>query len=270
MTNARFCARLGIPRSTWYYWRTCHLQGRVANRWPAPVIDVIEEVAANKALAYSQWGLRKIWGLLRRDGIKVSAASVKRALARRDLLLPVRYQTERRNLAKSRRALFTNPPCRRNRVWQTDFSEVETIKGGTWQISPVVDYIGKVCLACPVSGTQAAKDAIAAVRAAIAEAEEIMGHRLLEDCTDPITGEIYPVTIVSDNGPAYKSDASARLIASHPELAHVRTRHHSPQTNGVVERFNESIKYEHIYTLEISDVIALADEAEAYREGEFK
>ena len=27
----------------------------------------------------------------------------------------------------------------------------------------------------------------------------------------------------------------------------MRTRHYSPETNGVVERFNQSLKYEHLY-----------------------
>ena len=38
-----------------------------------------------------------------------------------------------------------------------------------------------------------------------------------------------------------------------------------PETNGVVERFNGSIKYEHLFRLEIPDAITLADEAEAFR-----
>ena len=46
----------------------------------------------------------------------------------------------------------------------------------------------------------------------------------------------------------------------------MRTRHHAPETNGVVERFNRSLKYEHLYREEIRDVIALRDEVEAYRE----
>ena len=39
------------------------------------------------------------------------------------------------------------------------------------------------------------------------------------------------------------------------ELRHVRTRHHAPETNGVVERFNGSPKYEHLYRLEIPDLL---------------
>lgn len=117
------------------------------------MVDAIEEKAAEQAHRWSAWGHRKIWAMLRADGVHVSRSSVLRALARRDLLLPKRYQAERRALAAARRALFVAAPTRRNRVWQTDFTEVETSKGGTWRISPVVDYAAKLALATPVSGT---------------------------------------------------------------------------------------------------------------------
>lgn len=70
---------------------------------------------------------------------------------------------------------------------------------------------------------------------------------------------------MSDNGPVYKSTDFLAFIRARPELAHVRTRHHAPETNGVVERFNGSLKYEHLYRLEIPDALTLADQSEAYR-----
>jgi hypothetical protein len=66
----------------------------------------------------------------------------------------------------------------------------------------VVDYWSKLCLAAPVSGTQTARDAIVAIRAGIEAAEQMLGGPLLEDCLDAATGEIHPVVIVTDNGPA--------------------------------------------------------------------
>src|SRR5207302_7008666 len=102
----RFLHRLGVPASTWYYWRTAHLRGRPARRWPAPVVDRIEAAAAEQAHKWSARGHRKIHAMLRADGVAVSPASVKRALRRRGLLLPVRYQAERRQLAKTRKATF--------------------------------------------------------------------------------------------------------------------------------------------------------------------
>ena len=87
---------------------------------------------------------------------------------------------------------------------------------------------------------------------------------MLSDCTDPATGELTPVTVVTDNGPAYKSADFARFIAGRPEFTHVRTRHHAPETNGVVERFNQSLKYEHLYRHEIANGQDLVDQVTEY------
>lgn len=73
----------------------------------------------------------------------------------------------------------------------------------------------------------------------------------------PGSDELALLTIVTDNGPAFKSADFVGFIARHPELRHVRTRHGAPETNGVVERFNRSLKYEHLYREEIADVLVL-------------
>jgi transposase InsO family protein len=265
MKVRRFCSRLGIPSSTWYYWRQGYYRAKPVKRWPAPVVDRIEEPAAQKAFEFSAWGHRKIWAMLRADGTCVSQSSVKRALKRRGLLLPVRYQAERRTLAKHRRAAFDQPPMRRNRVWQMDFSEFETTTHGTWQLSAVVDYAAKLCLACSPSGTQRAEDAVRALEAAIEQAQALAGCSMLEECIDPETGALAPLVVVTDNGPAFKSAAFERFFMSRPYLKHVRTRHRSPETNGVVERFFETVKYEHLYTLEISNGHELAQELVKFR-----
>jgi transposase InsO family protein len=204
--------------------------------------------------------------MLRADGVAVSVSSVERALRRQALLQPRRYLAERRQLAAHRKAVFLDPPSRRNRVWQADFTEFETTGGGTWRILVVVDYATKVCLATAITGTSTARDAIESLEGAIVECERLTALPLLADCTDRATGEITPCVIVTDNGPAFKSADFVHFIARHPELRHVRTRHHAPETNGVVERFNRSLKYEHLYREEIADVIGLDEQVRAYRE----
>ena len=79
-------------------------------------------------------------------------------MARRNLLQPVRYQAERRQLAAARREVFVDPPVRRNRVWQADFSTFETTSEGAWQLCGVVDYAATIALACPVTTTQCDSD----------------------------------------------------------------------------------------------------------------
>ena len=212
------------------------------------MVDRIEPDVAKYAAEWPAWGYRKIAAIAAVEGCDVgSPSSVNRAMARRNLLQPVRYQTERRQLAAARREVFVEPPARRNRVWQVDFSAFETTTEGTWQLCGVVDYVAKVALVCPVTVTQTAVDLLAALHAAIDAAEALLGCRLAEECVDPRTGEIVPLVVVTDNGPAMKSVATARWFAARPHLSHVRTRHRSPHTNGVVERWFESLKYERLY-----------------------
>ena len=106
-------------------------------------------------------------------------------------------------------------------------------------------------MARPVTATQTAADLLGALQGAVEAAEALLGHPLVEDCTDPATDEVTPLVIVSDNGPAMKSLAAARRFAARAHLTHMRTRHSAPHTNGVVERWIETLRYEHLYRQDI-------------------
>jgi len=57
-----------------------------------------------------------------------------------------------------------------------------------------------------------------------------------------------------------------RRLARLRLLRHVRTRVRSPQTNGVIERFFGTLKYEHLYRAPIDDGGALAMETARFRD----
>jgi putative transposase len=128
LTVSRFAELIDMPRRT-YHDRLRRLRDGSPGKgpWPAPVVDRIEPLVAKYASDWDAWGHRKVWAIARADGHDIgSQSSVKRAMARRDLLQPLAYQAERRQLARVRREAFLEPPSRRNRVWQFDFSEYET------------------------------------------------------------------------------------------------------------------------------------------------
>ena len=83
---------------------------------------------------------------------------------------------------------------------------------------------------------------------------------------DPETGEIRTIALVTDNGPCFKAARLAAFIEKRPELIHIRTRRKSPNQNGVRERAFGSLKYEHLYRLEIDDGYQLGLEVETYRQ----
>ena len=84
--------------------------------------------------------------------------------------------------------------------------------------------------------------------------------------SDPDTGEVRPVALVTDNGPCFKSLRFAAFIDRQPELIHIRTRRNSPGQNGVRERAFGSLKYEHLYRHDIDDGHDLGLHLEYYRE----
>ena len=118
MPITRFSDLIGVPRRTYSYRLAKYRAGDpVKGPWPAPVVDRIEPVVAKVAEDWPAWGHRKVWAMAHYDGHDIgSPSSVARAMARRGLLQPVRYQTERRQWAKARKEAFLEPPTRRNRV----------------------------------------------------------------------------------------------------------------------------------------------------------
>jgi transposase InsO family protein len=49
------------------------------------------------------------------------------------------FRADRGSWARLRKRVFRDPPRQRNRVWQMDFSEFETARGGIWRICAVAD-----------------------------------------------------------------------------------------------------------------------------------
>ena len=157
-------------------------------------------------------------------------------------------------------------------MWQMDLTEFETARGGIWRICAVIDYATKYCLAATVTPTLAGTDALACLRRAVVEAERVLalddlradrGEMDVVDAGDLVTGQApAPIAVVTDNGPCFRGGTFAdAFTGDDPVLRHVRTRVRSPQTNGVVERFFGTLKYEHLYRAIIGDGNALAVES---------
>jgi len=240
------------------------------------VVDQIEARAAKYAEEWPAWGYRKVAALMRADGYEVTNSSVQRALRRRGLLLPQGFRADRKSWAALRRRVFHDPPTERNRVWQTDFSEFETAHGGIWRISAVIDYVTKYCLAITVTPTGRGRDAVHCVRLAVEEATCVLnladlrqdrGEMDVLDADENVIGRApAPIALVSDNGPCYRGKDFQTIFAGHdPVLRHIRTRIKSPQTNGVIERFFGTLKYEHLFRGYIGDGDALDMEVHRFR-----
>ncbi|MBA2738930.1 MAG: DDE-type integrase/transposase/recombinase [Nocardioidaceae bacterium] len=272
MPTTRFCQLLGIPERSYRRWQARARAGRPPEKgpWPRPARDAHHDLVVELAAQHPAWGHRKTWAMARHRGHAVTMSTVLRILDDEGLLLRADYQRERRQLAQQRRAAFAAPPTGPNMVWQLDFSEYETPTGGTWRVAGVADYWSKYEFGWHWSPTANQHDAIAAVELALVEAQRLLDLGpeqvpLVEHLTDPDSGEIVPIIVVTDNGGPFRSFRFGALIASRPELQHVRTRVNSPGQNGVRERAFQSLKYERLYREPIDDPLDLVREGEAFR-----
>lgn len=267
MPTARFCQLVGIPERSYRRWQSKARAGHPPKGpWPAPVRLAHRDVVVDLAVRHPAWGHRKIWATARHSGHRVSQSSVLRILDDAGLLLKADYQRERRQIAQQRKAAFAAAPTGPNMVWQFDFSEYETTGGGTWRVAGIADYWSKYEFGWHWSPTANQHDAVAGVELALAEAQRLLaGPSLLEHLTDPDTGEIVPITLVTDNGGPFRSFRFEAFITGRPELRHVRTRVRTPGQNGVRERAFQSLKYERLYRAQIDDATDLVREAEAFR-----
>jgi putative transposase len=104
--------------------------------------------------------------------------------------------------------------------------QFETARGGTWRVAGIADYWSKYEVGWHWSPTASQHDTIDAVELALTEAASLLpdGFALLEYLTDPQTGEVVPITLVTDNGGPFRSARFAALIENTPELDHARTR----------------------------------------------
>lgn len=265
LSVARFCALAGIPRATWYRQRARALAGTQPTAVAAAGARPRARRRARLRAALSGVGAPQDLGADRRRrprGLPAHRASHPRR-ARAAAPGPLQGRAARARPGAQadvpRPADATQPRLadRLHRAGDPRRRHLAAVG--------VIDYVTKFCLTCPVTATKTWREAAGALEAAREHASEVLGAPLIADLVDRQTGELTPIKIVTDNGPCYKAAAFARYIASRPEFEHVRTRHRSPETNGVIERFNGSMKYEHLYLHEIDDGPTLAEHVLDYQ-----
>jgi putative transposase len=235
----RVCRVLGFPRSTIYAGRARE-SGNVVplvaqRRGPKPEMPdaaLLEAIRADLAASpFTGEGHRKVWARLRilRD-IRVSRTRVLRLMRENALLSP-----HRRPQGKSAQHDGTITTSRPNEMWGTDGVRIETVDDGWVWVFSAVDH----CDACCV-GIHAVKT----------------GNRFaaLQPIAQGLLGEFggtgaevgRGLTLRMDHGSQYTADDflnQVRFWGVTPSFAFVA----EPQTNGVAERFNRTLKEQAIH-----------------------
>ena len=235
----RVCRMLEFPRSTIYAQQAraaaTVVSLRPQRRGPKPKLpdtDLLVAIRADlEASPFTGEGHRKVWARLRIvGGIRVSRARVLRLVRENSLLSPHRRPQGKPVLHDG--SIITDRP---NEMWGTDGIRIETVDEGWVWVFAAVDHFDACCVgihAVKIGNRFAALQPIA------------QGLRTEFGATGAEAGR--GLTLRMDHGTQYTADDflnQVRFWGVAPSFAFVA----EPQTNGVAERFNRTLKEQTIH-----------------------
>jgi transposase InsO family protein len=221
----KMLAELGIPRSTYYRWRQGQPDSvsrkRPWNRVTPEERDKILAVARD----FPELSSRQLaaW-ITDHEGFAVSESTVYRILRREGL---VKRQETQLSVAKEYHTKTTRP----HQMWATDASYFRVVGWGYYYLVTVMDDYSRFILAWKLQKDMSADSLIEVVQEAVDATG--MTDVPVEDRT----------RLLSDNGAGYVSRAS-RDYLSLVGIGHILAAPYHPQTNGKVERYQQSLKRE--------------------------
>jgi transposase InsO family protein len=233
----RVCAAWEVPRSTFYAQRA-HAEPTTTappRRGPLPPIaddQLLEYIRADlKRTPFVGEGYRKVWARLRvLDGVRVGRKRVLRLMREHHLLSPHRRPLGQAKLHDGR--ITTDAP---NIMWGTDGTRVFTVEDGWGWIFVAVEHFNVECVGYHVCKLG---DRFAAL--------EPLSMGILQHYGSVAADVARGLTVRMDHGTQYLSDHflnQLRFWGVAPSFAFVA----EPQTNGVAERFNRTLKEQVIH-----------------------
>jgi len=216
---------LGIPKSSYYRWRQGQPDsGNRKRPWNRITPEEEGKVLA-VALEYPELSSRQLsaW-IIDNKGFAVSESTVYRILSREGL---VKRQETQLSAANEYHTKTTRP----HQMWATDASYFRVVGWGYYYLVTVMDDYSRFILAWKLQKDMSANSLIEVVQ----EAVDVTGMTdvPVEDRTK----------LLSDNGSGYVSRSFRdylRLVG----IGHILAAPFHPQTNGKVERYQQSLKRE--------------------------
>ncbi len=225
MGKRQALAELGVPKSTYYRWRRRQPDpGNKRRPWNRITPDEDRRILA-AAREFPELSSRQLaaW-ITDNEGFAASESTVYRVLRREGL---VKRQETQLSAANEYHTKTTRP----HQMWATDASYFRVVGWGYYYLVTVMDDYSRFILAWKLQKDMSANSLIDVVQEAVDSTG--MTDIPVEDRT----------RLLSDNGAGYVSRAFRdylRLVG----IGHILAAPFHPQTNGKVERYQQSLKRE--------------------------
>lgn len=237
VTNERADARitgvlsaLEIPASSWYRKPIPEGERRRPGPKPRAIPEEIIQAVVRMATANPWYGYQRIAVMCRREDDPVKDRQAYRVMKEHALLQKRRpYKAEVYQASK----LYELLPQKPNELWQMDVTYIY-LPGYGWHYAiTVIDYYSRYLLACYLTTSYSAIEAIHALGLARQEAERLCG---------PLPKAPF---LVTDNGPSFIARRFGKYIED--RYSHVRIQYRTPTQLGLLERFHRTLKEEEVY-----------------------
>ena len=220
----RNISRISAISLSGYYYKSTE---RHIQRLDPSIKERINDIASER----TTYGYRRVWAVLRNYSTEVNQKTVRKVLKDNNLNFPAskhRVKTKKRNL------LHPHGP---DQLWETDITYIPTEAGMTYLMC-IKDCFTKEWQGYHYSRSCMARDAIRSVENAVLLA---------------FNGSVPKGLVLrTDNGPQYISRefrSAIKLLGINLEYI----QKHTPEDNGDIELFHNSIKTDYIWPNELRD-----------------
>lgn len=210
---------LEIAPSTWYRKPIPEDERRRPGPMPKPISQEVIVAVVKMATDNPWYGYKRIAVMCRREDSLVTDRQAYGVMKLHSLLQKRRpYKAELHQASKLYELLPQGP----NELWQMDVTYIHIPGFGWWYAVTVIDYYSRYLLACHLTNSYSAGEAIRALEVAREEAERVRG---------PL--EKMPF-LVTDNGSSFIARRFCRFIEG--LYAHVRIQYRTPTQLGLQGR----------------------------------
>lgn len=208
LSERRACRLIGVRRSSYRY--------RVKRKEPNELREKLRALAEQRR----RFGYRRLYVLLRRQGLRINHKRVYRIYRQEGLSLRLRRRKRRSSAVR----IPLPTPQRPNQRWSMDFVSDFTAERRRLKILTVVDEFSRYCVAIEVDTS-------------------IPGARVVEVLERLAEKDRLPEVIVIDNGPEFTGKALDNWAYNHRvRLDFIRPG--KPVENAFIESFNGRLRDE--------------------------